>query len=329
MTPILLIVAAVGVLLVALVVQKRVVPLRKVAGGLLVTYFTLILMFGAAEVYFRFFFAQSENTFSLATLNWLDRYWRENSQGFRDREWAEADWQEKTTVLVTGDSFTAGWGIDNPADRYPDVLAGLLGDDYAVINLGVYGTATPEQLELLKESPVQDPDVVIMQYFLNDINYTMLSMGLLPQVKPAPAWANESYFLNYLYNRVLGRILDPEYNRDWWEDNYAAYDNPVLWDAHRAEIESYIEYVDSTGARLIVVMFPNMLDPVRSISYIDRVSQAIEATGHHDILKLFDEAAAWTPAERMVSIRDTHPSAAFHHFVGEQLYEQFFAESGE
>lgn len=324
MTPILLIVAVVGALLIALVIQRRVAPLRKLAGGLLVTYFTLILMFGAAEVYFRCCFAQSENTFSLATLNWLDRQWRENSLGYRDREWTEAGWQDKTKVLVTGDSFTAGWGIDNPADRYTDVLAALLGDNYAVMNLGVYGTSTPEQLDLLKAHPVQNPDVVIMQYFLNDINYTMLSMGLLPQAKPAPAWANESYFLNYLYNRVLGRVLDPEYNRDWWEDNYAAYDNPVLWEAHRAEIEDYIAYVDSVGARLIVVIFPNMLDPVRSVGYIDRVAQAVEDTGHHDILKLFDAAAAWTPAERMVSTRDTHPSAAFHHAVGEQLYEQFF-----
>lgn len=327
MTGLVLIVLIVGAALVALIVQRRFDRLRRIASGLLVTYLTLLLLYGAAEVYFRFFFAQSENTVTLATLNWLDRYWHENSLGYRDREWTPADFEGKKVIFVTGDSFTAGWGINDPADRFPDVLAGLLGSDYAVVNLGVYGTSTPEQLERLKAYPLAKPDVVIMQYFLNDINYTMLSMGVLPTPEPAPDWANQSYFLNFLYNRYLSRFLDPAYNRDWWAENYAAYDNATIWEAHQKEIDAYIDYVDSLGARLIVVIFPNMLDPVRSVAYVDRVAQAVEVTGHHDILKLFDTAAAWAPQDRMVSTRDTHPSVAFHHYVGEQLYQQFFASS--
>ena len=94
---------------------------------------------------------------------------------------------------------------------------------------------------------------------------------------------------------------------------------------HKQEIEDYIDYVDSIRARLIVVIFPNMLDPVRSIPYVDRVAQVFEERGHNDILKLFDQAAAWSPQDRMVSPRDTHPSVAFHHLVGDLLYQQFFA----
>ncbi|MBK8026138.1 MAG: SGNH/GDSL hydrolase family protein [Chloroflexi bacterium] len=328
MTPIFIAALAIGILLITLLVQRRAPALRRAAGGLLVTYFTLILLFGAGEVFFRCCFAQSENTVSKATLNWLDRNWRVNSLGFRDREWTSDMWTGKTTILVTGDSFTAGWGIDDPADRYTDVLASRLGSDYTVMNLGIYGTSTPEQLDLLESHPVQMPDVVIMQYFLNDINYTMLSQGVLPTPKPAPAWAEESYLLNFFYNRLIGRLIDPHYNRDWWSENYAAYDNAVLWDLHRAEIEAYIDHVDSVGARLIVVIFPNMLDPVRSIPYVDRVAQAIEATGHDEILKLFDAAAAWTPQERMVSPQDTHPSVAFHHFVGDLIAGQYFDAPG-
>ncbi len=324
MIPIVVITVGIGALLIALVRQRQIRALRSIASGLLVTYATVILLYLGAEAYFRFAFAQSENTVTLATVNWLDRYWRTNSLGYRDREWTSEDYADKTTVLVTGDSFTAGWGTDDPADRYPDVLAARLGDEVAVINLGVYGTSTPEQLERLRAYPLDAPDVVIMQYFLNDINYTMLAQGVLPQARPAPAWATDSYFLNFLYNRLIGRLIDPDYNRDWWADNYAAYDSAPLWEAHRAEIDAYIDHVEAVGARLIVVIFPNMLDPVRSVAYVDRVAQVFEARGHTDILKLFDAAAAWTPQARMVSTRDSHPSAAFHSYVGETIAAQFF-----
>lgn len=321
----LLIGAAIGVVLIALAVQKRSAAVRSISRGLLISYFTLGLIVVAGELYFRYAFAQSENVITWATSNWLARYWHTNSLGFRDREWSEVDLRDKTTVMITGDSFAAGWGIEHPEDRFGDVLASHLGDSYAVVNLGVYGTNTPEQLDLLRQYPLAQPDVVIMQYFLNDINYTMLSMGLLPTATPTPAWAMESALANFLYTRWIGRLVDPSYMRDWWEDNYAAYDNAVIWEAHRAEIEAYIDYVDSINARLVVVIFPNMLDPVRSIPYVDRVAAVFEEHGHTDILRLFDAAAAWAPQDRMVSARDTHPSAAFHHHVGDLLYERFFS----
>ncbi|MDX2162622.1 MAG: SGNH/GDSL hydrolase family protein [bacterium] len=323
---IVLIFVGIGAALIALAVQRRSLRLRSLARGLLVTYATIVLFGLAGEAYFRFAFAQSENVFTLANQNWLDRYWHTNALGYRDRDWQPADWQGKTTILLTGDSFTAGWGIENPADRFGDVLAVHLGADYAVFNLGVYGTNTPEQRGMLENHPVQDPDIVIMQYFLNDINYAMLSLGLLPQAAPTPDWARESYLANFLYTRVLGRWIDPAYNRDWWEDNYAAYDNALIWDVHRAELDAYIDAVQARDARLIVVLFPNMLDPVRSIPYVDRVAQVFEQRGYTEMLKLFDEAAAWSPQDRMVSSRDTHPSAAFHRAVGDRLYEQFFGE---
>jgi lysophospholipase L1-like esterase len=323
-TPILLTALAIGVLLIAGALQRRSQAIRALSGGLFVTWITLILLFGGAEIFFRCCFAQSENTVTKATLNWLDRYWRVNDLGYRDRTWTPADLQGRTVIAVTGDSFTAGWGIDDPADRYTDVLAAILGDTYAVVNLGVYGTSTPEQLDRLRAYPHAIPDVVIMQYFLNDINYTMLAQGMLPQARPAPAWAEESWFLNFLYNRLLARWIDPEYNRDWWAENYAAYDSAPLWEAHRAEIEAYIDYIEAIGARLIVVIFPNMLDPVRSVAYVDRVAQVFEERGHTEVLKLFDAAAAWSPQDRMVSPRDTHPSVAFQRYVAETLANLYF-----
>jgi hypothetical protein len=321
-----LIVLVIGALLVGGAVQKRAPRLRRIAGGLLASYVTTLLILAGTEAYFRFVFAQSSNIIDFATLNWLDRHWHTNSWGFRDREWQAPDYAGKQTVVVLGDSFGAGWGLPDTADRFSDVLGQKLGDGYAVMNAAVYGTSTPEQLDILKKFPVQKPDVVILQYFLNDINYAGLQLGLLPSPTPTPDWVNQTYFGNFLYWRI-GVQSSPNAGmfNDWWQWSYDAYDNVGIWSVHQQEIEDFMAYTDSIGARLSVVVFPNLIDIVKSIPYVDRVAQVFEVSGHTDVLKLFDAAAAWDQADLMVSRRDSHASANFNHYVGEQLYERYFA----
>jgi hypothetical protein len=322
-----LVVGLIGLALIAAAGQKRWPRLRRLAAGLLISYVTVLLLLGAGELYFRYGYADSENIITLATVNWLNRYWHTNALGFRDREWTAADLAGKQTVLVLGDSFAAGWGIQDPADRFPDALARRLGDGYAVINLAVYGSATPEQLDTLKQYPlVKKPDVVLLQYFLNDINYAGLKLGLLPNPAPTPAWVNQTYLGNFVYWRFLhSSLANAQQFQDWWAWSYGAYDNVGIWSVHKQEIEDFIQYVDGTGARLIVVIFPNMLDPTRSVPYVDRVAQVFQARGHPDVLKLFDAVAAWRSPDLMVSPRDSHPSPAFHRYVADLLYQQFFA----
>src|SRR4051812_41360670 len=158
----------IGALLVALILQRRWQPLRSLGKGLLVSYLTIVLVLAIGEIYFRYFHMDTDGR--LASNNWMARYWHTNAQGFRDREWTPAEWQGKTTIAAVGDSLTAGWGIDNPADRFTDVLAGHLGDKYAVFNLGVPGESTPEELKSLRSAPTTTPNVLILQYFLNDID---------------------------------------------------------------------------------------------------------------------------------------------------------------
>jgi lysophospholipase L1-like esterase len=313
----LVILALAALLLIGLVLQRRYAWLRALGKGLLVSYVTILLMLAAGEVYFRYFHTDTEGR--LASNNWMARYWQTNSLGYRDREWTPDEYAGKTTVAVVGDSFTAGWGLQNPADRFAEVLARQLGDGYAVFNLGTPGDSTPQELERLKAYPVQT-DVVLLQYFLNDIDYAALTLGLNKTPQPVPELAQESFLANYLYS-----LTNSGFGREYWETEYANYDHPAIWDAHEGELNAFIDYLDSIGARLIVVIFPNLQDPVRSIPYVDRVAQVFESRGHNDVLKMFDEVARWNVADLIVSPRDAHPSVAFSQRVGEMIYAQFFS----
>ncbi len=317
-----------GMALVMLARQQRWTAVRQWMTGLLVTYVTITLILLAGEAYFRFAYAESDGLPTLASRNWLGRYWQTNTQGYRDREWQAEDWQDKQTVLVLGDSFAAGWGIENPEDRFADVMAAGLGDGVAVINLGKEGTNTVDQTAILDSYPLPHPDVVVLQYYLNDIEHAALSLGLDPGLDPTrnlPGWANESYLANFLYWRLAPR-LQPGLRGEqtYWGWLYSMYDNSSVWDIHRQELEAFIAAVEARDAQLMVVIFPNMLDAVGSIPYLDRVAQVFESRGYDEryTLKLFDQAEQMPLNERIVSPRDAHASAAFNRLVGDLLAER-------
>ncbi len=315
MVLIVLVLVGIGGLLIAGAIRIRTPWLRSLAVGLLISYVTLLIMGIGIEAYFRF--AHYDTFGRRASENWLARYWQTNSAGYRDREWLPEEWAGKTTVAVVGDSFAAGWGVNDPSLRFSDVLGELLGDDHYVFNLAIPGTATPHQLEALQQAPTT-PDIVILQYFLNDIDYAVMSQGLQILLPEPPTALRDLYMVDFVYSLLVNGM-----DRDYWEWEYSNYDNFVLWDIHRAQLEAFIDYTKSIDARLIVVIFPNLRDPVRSIPYVDRVAFIFQDRGI-ETLKLFDAVAEWTPDAVVVSPRDSHPNAAFHRYVGERLYTLFF-----
>ncbi len=327
MLPYIIIFLALGALLVIGALQKRNRPVKAISANLLITYTMIALILIGAELFFRFVYAETDGLPTLASRNWLDRYYHLNTLGYRDREWTQAEWEGKTTILAVGDSFTAGWGIPDPADRYTDQLAARLGEDYAVINIGEAGTTTVSQLENLREYPLQNPDIVLWQYYLNDIDDAALSIGLDPGLNPManmPAWAADSYFGNFLYWRFASpqtRGSDTYIN--WL---FSMYDNSTVWDIHAGEINAMIDHIESSGADMIVLIFPDMLQPFNSIPYVDRVADVFEARGFGgQVIKLFDAAESMPLNARVASPRDAHPSADFSTVVADLIYAGFFS----
>lgn len=322
-----------GAALIAGATQKRFIGLQGVTRGLLVTYVTTMLILTGGELYFRYVYADSGWAFTLAGQNWHNWYVDNNSDGYRDREWTAADLDGKRTVLVIGDSFTQGFGIENPEDRYANVLASRLGPEYAVINLGVIDTATRDQITTLAGYPVQNPEVVIWQYYVNDINAAALSIGQywLPRLpRRRPQFVDESYLANFIYWRLAPffTTVDVTDYADYWSWAYAAYDNATIWDIHAAELRAMIDQVEAMGARLIVVLFPNMEDPLATIPYVDRVAQLLESEGVTDVMRLHHDVAYFATHETesvVVSARDFHASAAFNRYLGQRMYDLYFA----
>lgn len=330
MTPIIITLTLFGLGLLALALQRRYPRLSPIAARLLLSYAALMLVLIGAELYLRHQHTDSGWSFTLAYRNWYERYYQENSWGFRDAEHSPDDYADQTKVLIIGDSFAAGWGVQDPSERFGDVLAAHLGADYAVM-LAARPGGTPERaLNWLRDYPIK-PDVVIYQYYLNDIDDAALSIGDFWRftIPDYPAFIDESHLANFVYWRIapLFSAMQVSDDASYWAWNDRTFENAVIFELHRAELEAIMDAVEGLEARLIVVLFPNMRDPVGSIGHLDAIEAVFRARGYGEILALDDEVVHWSVDEATVSWRDAHPSAAFHRRVGDLLYERFFAPS--
>ena len=98
-----------------------------------------------------------------------------NSKGLRDYEYPYDKPEGVVRILVLGDSFTAGLEV-GMEDTYPKVLERLLNDSeknknrrYEVINAGVPGYSTVQELQYLKEHGIKyEPDLVIVGFCMTN-----------------------------------------------------------------------------------------------------------------------------------------------------------------
>lgn len=107
---------------------------------------------------FRRRFAQSEFDIAIRT----------NSQGLRDREYPLEKPANTFRILVLGDSFTFGYGVE-AEETYAKVLEKLLNRGstlkYEVLNGGVIGYGTFHELRFLRESGLAlHPDLVVIGF---------------------------------------------------------------------------------------------------------------------------------------------------------------------
>ena len=92
-----------------------------------------------------------------------------NSRGLRDSEHPLEKPEGVKRIVVLGDSFAWGWGVDD-GFSFPDVLEKRLGPQVEVINLGVPGYSTDQELLWFeREGKLYEPDLVILCLLMNDI----------------------------------------------------------------------------------------------------------------------------------------------------------------
>lgn len=194
-----------------------------------------------------------------------------NAQGWRAlRDYPYEKRPGVTRIVVLGDSFTFG-EQERDEDVWPVQLERQL-DATEVLNMGVRGYGTDQQLRVLEEEGIKyEPDVVVLGFFLEDIIRNTLAfrdyakpmfvlrdgeLELTNSPVPPPekilaegrGEAPWSYLLHFLRSRWAAR--DP----DLRDDEYKRYLSRLT----KAILRRMADVATSNRAKLLLVIIPSL-----------------------------------------------------------------------
>ena len=157
--------------------------------NILLSFLLICILFGFAELTCRLKYNPTKHTYDGIFEYDKDKIYRlkknikngefagklceTNSFGYRDREIPIKKGKDTIRILVVGDSVTFGHGVLSE-ETYPERLERLLNEKlnryhFDVINTAVPGNSPFQEYYDLKRGLVFKPDVVIIQFALNDL----------------------------------------------------------------------------------------------------------------------------------------------------------------
>jgi hypothetical protein len=296
--------------------------------NLVLVFFSLFLTLMALEIYMKVFFAQTDDFgHTLAFKNWYKRYWGQtNSLGYRDQEWTWDDVAGKHKIMVLGDSFAAGYGIERQEDRMSNQLGHMLGSDYAVMTVALSGWGTRSEMGAGANHPIK-PDTLILVYYVNDIEEMVQELGReAPEfdfVKPPEGWHGALVENSYLYNLVYWRLYRMRMEVPkvtYWDWVFDLYQDPEVWAMHRSDLLAVAEYAKNHDIQLIVVIIPHLIFTEQSVPIVRQINDIFQAEGVPtlDVTELIQgEQRSAILASRV----DPHASELVHRRIAEHLYE--------
>lgn len=259
--------------------------MRNLLSGFAVLAVTLVVCFGAVELFVRLTQADGSNfdiemwryARDLKRVSDIEGMGHEhvpnregiymgvpvsiNAQGWRDRDVKAEKPPGKTRIMMLGDSITFGWGAP-PDGITSNLLEDKLNADrdatpVEVLNTGIGNTNTAMQTAFfLGRGKRYKPDIVVLNYFINDAEPT-------PERKTQ--WLFEwSYAAVFIAGR-LDIALRTFFDRETWLDYYRnlyGEDRPG-WRAARDAMARLAAFCRERGIKLMIVNYPELhqLDP--------------------------------------------------------------------
>jgi len=305
-----------------------------VLGNVLVFASLLGVVAIAAESYLRFVYIATDSFgMSLPARRWFVIHTTLNSLGCRDREWPTEKPPGIRRVAFVGDSFTYGWGIENPDDRFPDHIQSKF-DHRApkaveVMNVAKAGWDTGAQIQPVKDMiSVYGVDEIVLCYVPNDIEKLLpIQEDFNPIRPPAPTWFNleSSCLLDYLYRRVyLPRVPTVAQYHDWLAAGFAS---EPFWQKHQQQLDEMISFCRSRRVTFRVVLLPFLLTRGEKFqtSQIHAMLRRFFESRDVPVVDLYPVIQNIPPAQLVVNRQDAHPNEEAQALFADAIWNAFYA----
>lgn len=295
--------------------------------GVMVTLTTILLIFFAGEAYLRIFYITTDSYgFTAMNFHWYNNfYWGQgNSLGYRDHEPRPGD--DLTRVAVVGDSFAMGHGINDLDRSFPQLLEQSLGADYDVNLIAQSGWDTNIELYQLEQYPYE-PDVLVLSYYLNDIDYLLQDNPALnpdsnfdfPE-NPTLHWFILNYFVpNYIYYNLM-QFTSPVRTSNHLQDLVDAHTDPDIWAQQAQLLGEIVTWADRNDVQLILLLWPHITAIDESRPATEQVRGFFSARGAA-VVDMGDALAGRSPAQLIVNRFDAHPGIEAQQIAADRLHE--------
>lgn len=293
-----------------------------------------VLVFSIFEGYFRYIYDESDGLgFLQVNKRWAQRHVVYNNFFKRDRDFKAEKPAGIIRVGMLGDSITFGQGIANPEDRFSNILQKNLqesGINAEVYNLGVPGLDSHEEIQLYRELSFFNFDIIVWQYYLNDIQ---------PENKGEPAkiisrdaytsdlirvLSKNSTFLDFLYWRFSSKY---SITFDRLDKHYLSmYADESILKSHEEELSKFIGELKEQDKKIIVMIFPliELLGPNYPATEAHNKLQSYFKSQDVEVIDLLDDLKNLNWKDLVASKFDTHPNEKVHKLVAEKLYEKIY-----
>lgn len=263
------------------------------------------------------FFAQSDGfNLTMSSRNWFERYWKPvNALGYRDAAPRPKAAGEKL-VVVLGDSFASGHGIDRAGDRFGDILGRDLGPGWRVANVAKIGWDTVDEDQALRDYPVT-PDVVVLAYYVNDIipaakaRHAELDFPIRFPRGFTKYLVDHFALANFVYWRLARTGNMEGAGKRFWQGLAQAYADPVVWKDHADQLQSIVDWCAARKVRLVTLIIPNLVDVAGSAPMTSKVAAFFRDRGV-PVVDLTGRLTGRNPADMVVNSVDSHANAGLN-----------------
>ena len=228
-----------------------------------------------------------------------------NSAGWRDREHSVEKENGVIRIMMLGDSLTFGWGA-RPEDVTSYRLERLLNakeKKFEVINTGIGNANTAmEATYFMKKAYLYKPDIVVLNYFIND-------------AEPTPR-RTENFLLEHFYSAVYiaGRfdvVTRTFFGKADWQQYYRGLyqENLPGWLVAQSTLKELANYCKARSIKLVVVNYPELhqLSPYPFQDITRLVASKVDTLGV-PFLDLLPSVEKQKPQSLWVTKTDSHPN---------------------
>jgi lysophospholipase L1-like esterase len=238
-----------------------------------------------------------------------------NSQGLRDYEYTIRKARNTTRIICLGDSVTFGQGV-NLSDSFSKVLERKLNLNstrrYEVLNFGVFGYGTLNELELLERKALNySPDIVVLMMLDNDYQ----NIGDIQKDNPVLETLRKGLLQNSSLH--IAQYLEKELVVLEYMKNEKNYNDTEKFNLIIAPLDGIISISHQHNISLVVVQYFNNMTYMYSIrTYLKDKGISVVALYESPIWQYYQYKETSFPSP------DGHPTPLGHKVIAEIIYEE-------